>query len=312
MAYTNLSWLYVQKGQWDRAIEAAGKAIELNPKLYDAYFNRGSAYFAKGDMTNALADMNAALAINQNLAPAYNYRGKLNVNNGDLTQALSDFSNAIAIDPDMAEAYKMRGLVYVVLKDSQNAAADLNKAVQLNDTDPMAYFYRGHLYNANHDFDKAVDDLDRALVLGSSTDITLTTADPFKIDLASIYMERAISRRGKLLLNDAIADARKAAELDPGSALIQATLGELLITNADIENGLAAINKAIKIDPAVPENYINRAAAYDILSQTNKDPRYYALIAADMQKVIEISKDAQQVEDARASIRYMQGKGYIP
>jgi hypothetical protein len=61
----------------------------------------------------------------------------------------------------------------------------------------------------------------------------------------------------------------------------------------------------------VPENYINRAAAYDILSQTTKNPHYYALIAADLQKVIEISKDARQVEDAMASIRYMESKGYI-
>ena len=91
MAYTNLSWLYVQNGQWDKAIEAAGKAIELNPKLYDAYYNRGSAYYAKGDMKNAMADMNAALAINQNLAPAYNYRGKINIINDNITAGRAGF-----------------------------------------------------------------------------------------------------------------------------------------------------------------------------------------------------------------------------
>jgi len=205
----------------------------------------------------------------------------------------------------------MRGLVYIVLKDPQHAIADLNKAVELDDSDPMAYLYRGHLNNANQDYDRAIDDLDRALVLASSSNIPVISGDPFHVDISSMYLERAISKRGKQLLNDAVEDAQKAVELDPGSALKYGTLGEILVTNADIENGLTAINKAIEIDPTIPENYINRAAAYDILAQQTKNPGYYALLAADLEKVIELSTDQLQIEDARASLRYMQSKGYI-
>jgi hypothetical protein len=41
-----------------------------------------------------------------------------------------------------------------------------------------------------------------------------------------MYLERAISKRGKQLLNDAVEDAQKAVELDPGSALKYGTLAK--------------------------------------------------------------------------------------
>jgi tetratricopeptide (TPR) repeat protein len=235
----------------------------------------------------------------------------VNVNNSNFTQAITDFNKTIEIDPDMAEAYKMRGLVHIVLQDPRHAMDDLNKAMELDDSDPMAYLYRGHLNNANQDYDRAIDDLDRALVLASSSNVQIVSNDPFHVDISSMYLERAISKRSKQLLNEAVEDAQKAVQLDPGSALKYGTLGEILITNADIENGLAAINKAIGLDPTIAENYINRAAAYDILAQQTKDQRYYTLLAADLEKVIELSKDPLQIEDARASLRYMQSKGYI-
>jgi len=44
------------------------KAIELNPKLAEAYYNRGNAYEVLGDQRQAAVDHEKAIALNPRLA----------------------------------------------------------------------------------------------------------------------------------------------------------------------------------------------------------------------------------------------------
>jgi len=256
--------------------------------------------------------MNATLTINHNLAPAYNYRGKIYVYTDNVTAAVQQFTSALAIDPDMAEAYKIRGFLYIELKNSQNALNDLNKAIQLDDSDGMAYFYRGHLYNANEQFDRALEDLDRALVLMPPTGSSSSLFDPFSYDAGGIYLERAIANRGIQQLTKAVEDARKSVEMDPNYARSYITLGEMLIVNGDVEEAFKALNKAIQLDPNIAEAYYNRAVAYEITAITSKNYGYYELAAADLQKVLQVTTDAEIIEAANDGLRKMQSKGYIP
>jgi tetratricopeptide (TPR) repeat protein len=61
-----------KRGNLDGAIAALTQAIELDPKLAPAYYNRGLFYQIKHDYAKAIADFNEAIEINPNLAPAYN------------------------------------------------------------------------------------------------------------------------------------------------------------------------------------------------------------------------------------------------
>ncbi|MBN1374653.1 MAG: tetratricopeptide repeat protein, partial [Dehalococcoidia bacterium] len=279
-------------------------------ELYDAYYNRGVAYFAKLDMEKTAADMDAALKINHNLAPAYNYRGQIYLYESDLDSALESFDKAIEKDPDMAEAYKFRGLIHIAKKQSAAALADLNKSIELDDSDAMAYYYRGNADNANEDFDAALKDLNRAIALVTSADTT--TFGPFKHDVDGMYLERAIAYRGKQQLTQAVADARKAVELNPTYAPSQVTLGEFLTVNGDIEEGIKVLTQAIKLDPTIAEAYINRAVAYEILAVIQKDNGWYVYSAEDLRKAVELSTDQQLIDAANEGIRKMQSKGYIP
>jgi tetratricopeptide (TPR) repeat protein len=65
---------YHKKGQPDRALADFNKALELNPRLAEAYSNRGWAYFEKGQYDQAIADCDKALELNPRLAEAYNNR----------------------------------------------------------------------------------------------------------------------------------------------------------------------------------------------------------------------------------------------
>jgi tetratricopeptide (TPR) repeat protein len=68
-AYTNRGVEYRTKGDLDRAIADHSEAIRLNPKLSNAYYNRGNAYRNKGefrkpgDRARAIADYRKALEL---------------------------------------------------------------------------------------------------------------------------------------------------------------------------------------------------------------------------------------------------------
>ena len=51
---------YVDKGDFDAAIEGFSKAIELNPEDADAYTNRGEAWLHRQEWDNARADLTTA------------------------------------------------------------------------------------------------------------------------------------------------------------------------------------------------------------------------------------------------------------
>ncbi|MBA3500882.1 MAG: tetratricopeptide repeat protein, partial [Deltaproteobacteria bacterium] len=55
--YYVLGMGYDDKGQYDKSIEAFGKAIESRRDNHKAKFQRGQAYFRKGDHTNAKRDL---------------------------------------------------------------------------------------------------------------------------------------------------------------------------------------------------------------------------------------------------------------
>jgi len=54
--YVKRGAAYIQKGEYEKAIEDCTKAVELNPAHANAYINRGIAYDKKGDHDLAIKD----------------------------------------------------------------------------------------------------------------------------------------------------------------------------------------------------------------------------------------------------------------
>jgi tetratricopeptide (TPR) repeat protein len=54
----------VRDGRYDIAIENFSQAINLDPQLDSAYFNRGLAYHSKGDSDRAVEDIKKSQALN--------------------------------------------------------------------------------------------------------------------------------------------------------------------------------------------------------------------------------------------------------
>jgi tetratricopeptide (TPR) repeat protein len=121
---------YTQK-DYQGAIEAFDRAIELNPNYADAYSYRGKAGAQLRDMQGALADYDRALKIDPNFAEVYYSRDVARIQLKDMQGAIADFSEVIKIDPNDFKPYYNRGIARAELGDKQGAIADLQKAADL-------------------------------------------------------------------------------------------------------------------------------------------------------------------------------------
>ena len=95
----NEGLVYNNEGDYQKAIVAFTKAIELDPSLANAYSNRGWAYIKLGQYEQAIADCTKAIELDPSLAIAYNYRGWAHIKSGQHEQATADYDKAAELDP---------------------------------------------------------------------------------------------------------------------------------------------------------------------------------------------------------------------
>ena len=67
----NLSAYYNRTGNPERALEHAGKALELDPKSDPAWFQKGRAYERQGKLDEAVNALNRAIAFNPRASSYY-------------------------------------------------------------------------------------------------------------------------------------------------------------------------------------------------------------------------------------------------
>lgn len=125
---------FYKEDNFDQAIYAYTKAIDINPNLARAYNNRGVAYARENSMSRAIADFTMAIANNLNDAEAYNNRGHAYVEQGNLSQAIADYTQAVNINSLYTKAYKNRCVLYFKMKEYDKAWADVFKVEELGGT----------------------------------------------------------------------------------------------------------------------------------------------------------------------------------
>jgi tetratricopeptide (TPR) repeat protein len=89
------------------------KAISIQPKLFEAYNNRGSIRHDLGNLQGALADFNLAIKINSHSFEPLYLRGYVRIALKDFDGALVDFNAALHLSPAQALIYQGRGTAWM-------------------------------------------------------------------------------------------------------------------------------------------------------------------------------------------------------
>jgi tetratricopeptide (TPR) repeat protein len=102
--YLNLGWAYNGKHEWDLAVNAFSKTIQLDPNPNDpnlaaAFVDRGYAYAAQKNWSRAIADYDEAIRVDPEYASAFYYRGESKQALGDTLGSQADKAEAHKINP---------------------------------------------------------------------------------------------------------------------------------------------------------------------------------------------------------------------
>ena len=105
-ASVNRGTLLAKRGDPQAAIMDYNEAIRfLDPKMYQAFFNRALAHRAEGDLDLAERDLTEAVHLNEDFALAYVERGFVYLRQKKLDRARADYETAIRLNPKLAGGY---------------------------------------------------------------------------------------------------------------------------------------------------------------------------------------------------------------
>jgi tetratricopeptide (TPR) repeat protein len=154
---------YLNHGQNEAAVKEFTKALELDPKLSQAYNHRGIAFKRLNHFDLAMADFNRALELDPKDADSYANRGLICIAQRRFDLALKDFDLAIRYDPQLAMAYWGRGSALIAKGQRDRAIKDFNKAIELNHNTFEFFLSRGMAYLTAGKTDLALADFKRGV-----------------------------------------------------------------------------------------------------------------------------------------------------
>ena len=83
------------------------------------------------DYSEVLEDLNFAIELNPQLGIAYYNRGNVKCMSKDFTGAITDYTYSLKVGPELPQAYYNRGLTLIYLKEKEKGCIDISKAGEM-------------------------------------------------------------------------------------------------------------------------------------------------------------------------------------
>jgi tetratricopeptide (TPR) repeat protein len=112
-------------------LEKLTAEIEVNPKYYLPWHNRGVIKHQLGDYRGAIDDFTKAIELAADHALPFHNRGLSRVKVKEYASAIDDFTNAIEIALSSQALYD-RGVARALMADYENAIGDFERAAEID------------------------------------------------------------------------------------------------------------------------------------------------------------------------------------
>ncbi|PTX20041.1 tetratricopeptide repeat protein [Pontibacter mucosus] len=152
--YVLLSELYLQRKEYDKAMEYILKAQELSPVDEFVFYYKGRVQEASGDSAEAVRNYKLALEQAPGFMQPQRELAAILIDKGAYAEAKPYLMHALSSAPGDAKLWYNRGLVYQQEQRQDSAVLAYNKAVSINDTLSAAHYRLGvHQLAQGYDFE---------------------------------------------------------------------------------------------------------------------------------------------------------------
>lgn len=154
--FFKIAYDYLQKGEYQKAIDNFTVSARYIPKGENTYFLRGQAKLLMGYYNQAITDYDSAIILRKDIPDFYNARAWAYCFTGKYVQATWDADKAIALRK-AGEYYDTRATAYGLRISVYSAVSDFDTAIKLNPK-PLYYYKRGLIKRVKYDSASAQQD----------------------------------------------------------------------------------------------------------------------------------------------------------
>lgn len=132
------------EGKFDEAMHSLNRAIALNPDSAMPYFSLAIVFHNLNELEPAYENYTKAIELNHKMIDAYYNRAQVllldkNADNEKLKSALKDLDKAVELDPKFVDALYYKAVVQMKLEDYKGSVETLDKVLAI---DPQAVYSR--------------------------------------------------------------------------------------------------------------------------------------------------------------------------
>jgi len=160
-----LAGIYIEHGDYNRAVYYLNKAIDNNPGDYRYYLMRAEANAERQRLEQSVVDMNKAVELRPDFFELYKQRALFLSQTGDHLKAAKDIDFYLRYFPDKPEAKELAARIYAAGDDRLEALRYYNDLLANDKSKPLYFKERGRIYLETKTYKQAEKDLSMALDL---------------------------------------------------------------------------------------------------------------------------------------------------
>lgn len=153
----------------DEALDCYNRAIQLQPNLYEAHYNKGVMLVEQGQPQNAQASFERVLELHPEHGPSHYALGKLAAARNDVAAALKHYRQSTLQDPTFVNAYYMLGEILLKERQWADAAIAYQQALKLDEPFSWSHHNLGYALLKQGQYAEATAVLSRAIALNADS-----------------------------------------------------------------------------------------------------------------------------------------------
>ena len=233
-AWYDLSRAYIKSHDYDKAIEALERAIEIDSKYIEAWNVLGAVYFGKGEYSKSIDTFQRLFKLRPKDHIVWYNIGKAYIKNGEYHNAIVAFEHTIKLRSDMVKAWNLLAAAYYVNEDYFKSIKTYEHLLNLMPLDPDVWYNLGRAYIKYGEYDKAIDALEHVIKIDANY------GPAWNVLGASYY--------GKGEYTRSIEAFKNFVNLDPNDHIACYNLAEALFATQNYDDALNACNSSLDID----------------------------------------------------------------
>lgn len=237
-AHVMLGSALAKSRQYEAALAAYDRALQLQPQFAEAHLDIGTIHFTNGRHDEALLSYDRALALRPDFAEASLGRCYVLIQLGRHADALAAADQALKLRPDLVEGWIGRGNALLDLDRRDEAAAAYDRALAARPELAAAWCGKGNVLLRSGRQQDAETAFDRAIAADA--------------DFAEAWFGRGTLALSLGRHDDAIAALDRALALNPGLAGAWLAKGQAAYLDKRYDEALAAWGRALALNPDQP------------------------------------------------------------